>query len=124
MKDILLEDVSMAMDTTLFQSGLIKSYPANYERDQHILSGTSTSVRMKGNVVLCDDGSFTFAPTNSSNTPRYQTIYTTKHGFVRETKEDLIMTIKLPKRLGKWKICALHYQVTLVLHQFLKNLKW
>lgn len=113
----------MAMDTMFYQAGTIKSFPASYERNQHILSGTNNAVRMRGSMTVNDDGTFTFAPTQSLNQPRYQTIFTTKHGYVRETKEDLIMTIKLPKRLGKWRICALHYQVTIILHQFLKNLK-
>lgn len=114
----------MAMDTMFYEAGTIKSFPANFERNQHILAGTNNSVRMRGSMTVQDDGTFTFAPTQSLNLPRYQTIYTTKYGYVRETKEDLIMTVKLPKRVGKWKICALHYQVTITLHQFLKRLKW
>ena len=114
----------MAMDTMFYEAGTIKSFPASYERNQHILAGTENAVRLRGNIVISDDGSFTFAPNNSSNTPRYQTVYKIKYGFVRETKEHLIVTIKLPKRLGKLKLCAKHYETSTLLHQFLKKYLW
>lgn len=124
MKRYILEDVGMAMDTMFYEAGTIKSYPANYERNQHILAGTAKEVKVRGWMTIFDDGEHTFVPSATTNIPRYHTVYKIKNGTVRETKENLIVTIKLPKRMGKHKLCAKHYETFISLHKFLKKFKW
>lgn len=124
MKTIFYDNIGFDSETMFYETGTIKSFPAHYAYNQHVLAGTATSVKMRGSMTVEDNGTFTFAPSVPSNHPRYQTIFHTKHGSVRETKEDFIMVIKLPKRLGKKRLCALHYEMAAMLHRFLKTFKW
>lgn len=121
--EYLIDDFKIDTETELFTNGEIKSYPAAYEGNLQILSGTASDVTITGRMKICDDGGFHFYPTVSSSVSRFNTLFTTNHAQVRETKKSLICVIRIPKHWGIKKILSVHYETFLEVHNFIRNFK-
>ena len=96
----------METQTVFNQNGNINIYPCGFEAGQHIVSGGDRASQ-KGRMVTEDDGTSVFRPYAVGSGSRYKTIFCTGHGMMKETKNDIIVQLHLPKRLGKAMIKAL-----------------
>jgi hypothetical protein len=55
----------------------------------------------KGRMVTQDDGSSCFRPYAQDSGSRYNTLFLTAHGSVKETQHDVIFQLRFPKRIDK-----------------------
>ena len=90
----------METQTVFNQNGNIIIYPCGFEVGHHIVSG-GDRVSQKGRMVTEDDGTSRFHAYAKDSGSRYNTLFRTAHGEVKETLETVIFQLRFPKRLGK-----------------------
>lgn len=99
-KQIFIDNTRMNTQTVYTENGNINIYPCSFELGQHIvLKGNTASQR--GRMVTEDDGTSHFKPYAEGSGSRYNTLFETAHGMVKETLNDVIFQLRFPKRLGK-----------------------
>ena len=119
----IIEDFRINTETEFFTDGEIRTYPAQCEGSLQILCGIAQSVTVRGKMQIFDSGDFRFSPSVSTSTPRFETIYASKHAELRETKKSLVCVIRIPKHWDLKRILAVHYETFLSVHSFIKNIK-
>ena len=105
-KNIFIQNLRMETQTIFTENGNINIYPCPFELGQHIVSG-GNSVRQKGCMVTEDDGTSRFRAYAKDSGSRYNTLFRTAHGEVKETRRNVIFQLRFPKRMGKALIQAL-----------------
>jgi len=103
---VFIDNTSIETQTVYFENGKIKVSPWKLEENHHIVAD-GNFVSQKGRMVTEDDGTSVFRPYAVGSGSRYKTIFCTGHGMMKETKNDIIVQLHLPKRLGKAMIKAL-----------------
>ena len=110
-KNIFIQNLRMETQTFFTENGNINIYPCAFELGQHIVSG-GNRVRQKGCMVTEDDGTSHFRAYAKDSGSRYNTLFGTAHGEVKETLETVIFQLRFPKRLGKALIESLFREET------------
>ena len=105
-KNIFIQNLRMETQTIFTENGNINIYPCAFELGQHIVSG-GNRVRQKGCMVTEDDGTSRFRAYAKDSGSRYNTLFRTAHGEVKETRRNVIFQLRFPKRMGKALIQAL-----------------
>lgn len=102
MKDIkvFIGDINIETQTTYAENGKINIYPCAFEENHHIVAHGDRASQ-KGRMVTQDDGTSCFHPYALGSGSRYNTLFQTAHGTVKETQNDVIFQLRFPKRLGK-----------------------
>ena len=90
----------METQTVFRENGNIYIYPCDFELGNCITCG-GERVSQKGRMVTDHDGTSRFYHYAKGTGSRYKHLFQTCHGQVKESKENLIITLRLPKRLGK-----------------------
>ena len=103
---IFIGNLRMETQTIFTENGNINIYPCAFELGQHIVSG-GNRVRQKGCMVTEDDGTSRFRAYAKDSGSRYNTLFRTAHGEVKETRRNVIFQLRFPKRMGKALIQAL-----------------
>ena len=103
---IFIQNLRMETQTIFTENGNINIYPCSFELGQHIVSG-GNRVRQKGCMVTEDDGTSRFRAYAKDSGSRYNTLFRTAHGEVKETRRNVIFQLRFPKRMGKALIQAL-----------------
>ena len=62
----------------------------------------------KGKMTQMKDGQFHFTPYAENSGSRYNRLFTTAHGDIKESESTVIFTLRFPKRMGKALIEALY----------------
>ena len=78
--------------------------------------------RLRGYATISDCGTVEFVPYSCRRLPRYTTLFECPNAHIRETREFIICTIRLPKAWGFRKMLTQHYRASLFLHSILKNM--
>ena len=104
---IFIENLQMETQTVFYQNGNINIYPCSFEAGQHIVVGGDRASQ-KGRMVTEDDGTSSFRAYATDSGSRYNTLFRTAHGEVKETREKVIFLLRFPKRMSKELITALH----------------
>ena len=107
-KNVFVENLQMETQTVFNQNGNINIYPCGFEMGQHIVNDGNRASQ-KGRMVTEDDGS------------RYNTLFRTAHGEVKETLDTVIFQLRFPKKLGKALIEALYHDETCEQAAFIKT---
>lgn len=90
----------METQTMFCTNGNINIYPCSFEESQNIVvNGDRAS--QKGRMVTEDDGTSHFHAYAVDSGSRYNTLFRTPHGTVKETQNDVIFQLRFPKRMGK-----------------------
>ena len=98
--NVFVDNVNIDTQTTYSENGKININRCPYEENPHlVLNGDRVS--QKGRMVTQDDGTACFRPYAHDSGSRYNTLYRTAHGTVKETQNDVIFQLRFPKRLGK-----------------------
>ena len=105
-KNVFIENLQMETQTVFNQNGNINIYPCGFEMGQHIVSDGNCA-RQKGRMVTEDDGTSHFRAYAKDSGSRYNTLFRTAHGEVKETIGNVIFQLRFPKRMGKSLIEAL-----------------
>lgn len=119
-KNVFVESINMETQTVFHNNGSINIYPCDFELGQHIVSG-GTVVSQKGRMTTDDDGRSKFMPYAQNCGSRYDPLFDTAHGEVKETKQSVIMTFRFPKKLGKALIEALFAEECEEVKAFIKT---
>ena len=120
-------NVRIETQTAYNENGGINIYPCAFEENPHLVAyGNRASQR--GRMVTEDDGSSRFTPYAVNSGSRYNTIFRTSHGSVKETKNDVIFELRFRKHLGKRLIVKMLREEQEELLAFVKsrrfNTKW
>lgn len=105
-QNIFVESINMETQTVFHASGDINIYPCDFERGQQIVSG-GTRASQKGRMITEDDGTSRFKHYRHDSGSRYNRLFTTLHGDIKESASTVIFTLRFPKRMGKALIEAL-----------------
>lgn len=99
-QNIFIDNVRIETQTVYNENGSINIYPCAFEENPHLVAdGDRASQR--GRMVTEDDGTSCFRPYAVNSGSRYNTLFLTAHGSVKETKNNVIFELRFPKRLGK-----------------------
>jgi hypothetical protein len=117
---VFIENLQMETQTVFTENGNINIYPCGFEAGQHIVSGGDRASQ-KGRMVTEDDGTSHFRAYAKDSGSRYNTLFRTAHGVVKETQENVIFQLRFSKRLGKALIESLYHEETEELAAFIKT---
>ncbi len=106
-QNVFIDNINMDTQTVFHASGDINIYPCDFERGQQIVSG-GTRASQKGRMITEDDGTSRFKHYRHDSGSRYNRLFTTAHGDIKESGSSVIFTLRFPKRMGKALIEALH----------------
>lgn len=99
-KKLFVDNIRIETQTVYNENGNINIYRCAYEENPHlVLHGDRVS--QKGRMVTHDDGTSSFRPYAVESGSRYNRLFETAHGTVKETLNDIIIQLRFPKRLGK-----------------------
>ena len=119
-KNVFVENLQMETQTVFNQNGNINIYPCGFEMGQHIVSDGNRASQ-KGRMVTEDDGRSCFRAYATDSGSRYNTLFCTAHGEVKETLDTVIFQLRFPKKLGKVLIEALYHDETSEQAAFIKT---
>ena len=119
-KNVFVENLQMETQTVFNQNGNINIYPCGFEMGQHIVSDGNCASQ-KGRMVTEDDGTSHFRAYAKDSGSRYNTLFRTAHGEVKETLDTVIFQLRFPKKLGKVLIEALYHDETSEQAAFIKT---
>ena len=106
-QNIFVENINMETQTVFHTSGDINIYPCEFERGQQIVAG-GTRASQKGRMITEDDGTSHFKHYRQGSVSRYNRLFTTAHGDIKESESTVIFTLRFPMRMGKALIEALY----------------
>ena len=119
-QNIFIQNLQMETQTVFNQNGNIHIYPCDFEAGQHIVRGGDRASQ-KGRMVTEDDGTSHFRAYAKGSGRRYNILFSTGHGEVRETRDDIIFQLRFPKRMGKALIESLYREETEEQAAFIKT---
>ena len=103
--NVFIDNVSIETQTIYAENGTINIYPCAFEECHNIVvNGDKAS--QKGRMVTDDDGTSFFRPYAVDSGSRYNTLFRTAHGIVKETQNDVLFLQRFPKKLGKAYIAS------------------
>ena len=118
--NVFVDNVNIDTQTTYSENGKININRCPYEENPHlVLNGDLVS--QKGRMVTEDDGTSCFRPYATNSGSRYNNLFQTAHGTVKETLNDIIIQLRFPKRLGKALIEAMFKDETEEVAAFIKT---
>ena len=117
-QNIFVENLNMETQTVFHTSGDINIFPCDFERGQQIVAG-GTHASQKGRMITEDDGTSYFKHYRHNSGSRYNRLFLTAHGDIKETTSDMIFTLRFPKKYGKSLIKALFCEETEEMKEFL-----
>ena len=117
---VFIDNINIDTQTTYSENGKININRCPYEENPHLVQN-GDHVSQKGRMVTEDDGTSCFRPYATNSGSRYNTLFQTAHGTVKETLNDVIIQLRFPKRLGKALIEAMFKDETEEVAAFIKT---
>ena len=117
---VFIDNINIETQTTYAENGKINIYPCDFEENPHLVQN-GDRVSQKGRMVTEDDGTSCFRPYATNSGSRYNNLFQTAHGTVKETLNDVIIQLRFPKRLGKALIEAMFKDETEEVAAFIKT---
>ena len=121
-QNIFVENINMETQTVFHTSGDINIYPCDFERGQQIVAG-GTRASQKGRMITEEDGTSYFKHYRHNSGSRYDRLFTTAHGDIKESASTVIFTLRFPKKYGRALIEALYQQETEEMKAYIKTRK-
>ena len=105
-QNVFVDDIRIESQTLFCQNGNINIFPCAFE-ENHFIVANGDRASQKGRMVTEDNGTSHFHPYAVDSGSRYNTLFRTAHGEVKETRESIIFQLRFPKRLGKSLIMSM-----------------
>ena len=105
-KNVFIDTIQIETQTVFCQNGNINIFPCSFE-DNHNIVVNGDRASQKGRMVTEDDGTSHFRPYATDSGSRYNMLFRTSHGEVKETNSDVIFLLRFPKKLGKERVAEL-----------------
>lgn len=126
-QNIFVEKINMETQTVFHTNGDINIYPCYFETNQQIVAGGNRASQ-KGRMITESDGTSHFKHYRNNSGCRYNRLFTTAHGDIKESESTVIFTLRFPKKYGKELITALHQEETEDMKAYIKtrktNIEW
>ncbi len=119
-QNIFVENLNMETQTVFHTSGDINIYPCDFERGQQIVAG-GTRTSQKGRMITEDDGTSHFKHYRHNSGSRYNRLFATAHGEVKESQSSVIFTLRFPKKYGQSLIESLFKEETEKMEAYIKT---
>ena len=120
--NIFVENINMETQTVFQTNGNINIYPCEFERGQMIVA-RGTRASQKGRMITENDGTSHFKCYRHDSGSRYNRLFTTAHGDIKESISSVIFTLRFPKKYGKALIESLHNDETEEMKAYIKTRK-
>ncbi len=120
-KKVFIGNLQMETQTVFTENGNINIYPCSFELGHHIVAGGMTEASQKGRMVTDESGTSHFTPYAKDSGSRYNTLFRTAHGEMKETRNSVIFQLRFPKKLGKALIESLYGEETQEQAAFIKT---
>ena len=98
--NVFTDTVQMDTQTVFHTNGSISIYPCPYELGQQIVAGDFRASQ-KGRMTTEDNGTSRFMPYLDRGHRRYDLLFATRHGTVKESRRCVVFTVSFPKTYGK-----------------------
>ena len=118
--NVFVDTINIDTQTTYSENGKININRCPFEDNPHLVANGGR-VSQKGRMVTEDDGTSCFRPYAQNSGSRYNTLFQTAHGMVKETQSDVIFQLRFPKRLGKSLIESMFKDETEDVAAFIKT---
>jgi len=105
-QNVFTDNIRIETQTIYAENGNINIYPCAFEENPHLVAHGDTASQ-KGRMITHDDGTSHFNAYAVDSGSRYNTLFRTAHGEVKETRESIIFQLRFHKRLGKAAIMAM-----------------
>ena len=99
-QNVFVENLNMETQTVYHTNGDINIYPCEFELGQQIVSDGNRASQ-KGRMITEEDGTSYFKRYRKNSGSRYNHLFTTAHGEVKESLSSVIFTLRFPKKYGK-----------------------
>lgn len=99
--------INMETQTVFHANGDIYIYPCEFEQGQQIVAG-GIRASQKGRMITQDDGTSCFKHYRRNSGSRYNILFETPHGEIRESASSVVCVLRFPKRYGKELIATLY----------------
>ena len=119
-KNVFSDNFRIETQTVFNENGNINIYPCHFE-EKHFIVADGNQAKQKGRMVTEDDGTSLFRPYAVDSGSRYNTLFSTAHGTMKESKNDIIVQLRLPKRLGKAIMKSILYDEAGEMCDFIKT---
>lgn len=110
----------METQTVFHTNGNINIYPCDFELGQQIVAG-DTRASQKGRMITHDDGTSEFHRYRHNSGSRYNPLFNTTHGEVKESRSTVVFTLRFPKRYGKALIQQFYNQESNQMKAFINS---
>ena len=121
-QNIFVEKINMETQTVFHTNGDINIYPCYFETNQQIVAGGNRASQ-KGRMITESDGTSHFKHYRNNSGSRYNHLFTTTHGDIKESESTVVFTLRFPKKYGKELITALHQEETEDMKAYIKTRK-
>ena len=103
---VFVDDTRIESQMLFSQNGNINIFPCAFE-ENHFIVANDDCASQKGRMVTLNNGTSHFRPYAVDSGSRYNFLFHTLHGEVKETNKHFIFILRFPKRLGLKLIKAL-----------------
>ena len=121
-QNVFIDNINMETQTVFHAGGDINIFPCDFERGQLIVAGGSRASQ-KGRMITEDDGTSYFKHYRQNSGSRYNRLFATAHGDIKESESTVIFTLRFPTRMGKALIEALYKDETEEMKAYIKTRK-
>jgi hypothetical protein len=118
-QQILAGNVKMDTCTSFYANGDVNIMPCPWECEKQVTDGGRR--QPKGRMTIEEDGTSHFRAYAKDSGSRYNTLFRTAHGEVKETRDSVICQLRFPKKLGKALIESLYSEETEEQGAFIKT---
>ena len=97
-KKVFIDNIKIETQTVYNENGIINIYPCGFEENPHMVAHGEWAIQ-KGRMVTREDGTSCFRPYAQDSGSRYNPLFETAHGCIKETRNDVIFILRFSKQL-------------------------
>lgn len=98
-QNVFVDNLRIETQTVFNENGNINIFPCAFE-ENHFIVADGDHASQKGRMVTLNDGTSHFRPYAVDSGSRYNFLFHTLHGEVKETNKHFIFILRFPKHLG------------------------
>lgn len=109
--------------TTYEESGSMLITPAPYEADKDPITRGGKIVSNRGRMTVLSNGAAHFSPYQKTNRKVYRRRFVTRHGELRVTNSDVIISFHFPQRMKNGEMRRLYYKESAEMREFIRTVQ-
>ena len=113
--EVFYDNICIDTQTRFYTDGRIKSKPCPWE-DSAVVAGSEK--RFQASVCVRKDGETFIRPYRKGTGSRYEKLFEIPYACVKQTSHDLIVNIRLPRKLGIRRIVTMMSEIFVAVTAF------